>query len=239
MSKVTTSSTTEYIIGSEVAGSDGVCGDLRRVVVDPVAQAITHLVVEQRHGHGMGHLVPVDLVNSTGNEIQLGCTTSEFQGLEDAEEAHLLPGATGPSGYTQDQMRSMPYWGGLAGGGGMAGIGPGLMGGMGVGGMGAMGRGPGRQVIVAEDRVPAGEVEVRRGDHVQATDGEIGQVKGLVINPSDHHVSHILLDEGHLWGKKRVAIPINAVTKIGDGAQVALTKDEVRDLPQVDLADAE
>jgi sporulation protein YlmC with PRC-barrel domain len=80
-----------------------------------------------------------------------------------------------------------------------------------------------------------GEVEVRRGDHVHATDGAIGRVQGLVIDRSDHHVTHVLLDEGHLWGQKRVAIPISAVTGVEDGVRLNLTKDEVRDLPAVDL----
>jgi sporulation protein YlmC with PRC-barrel domain len=80
-----------------------------------------------------------------------------------------------------------------------------------------------------------GEVEVRRGEHVHAKDGAIGRVQGLVIDPSDHHVTHVLLDEGHLWGEKRVAIPIGAVTGVDDGVSVSLTKDEVRDLPPVDL----
>ena len=36
-------------------------------------------------------------------------------------------------------------------------------------------------------------------------------------------------------GPKRVAIPISAVKNIDDGVQVALTKDEVRDLPPVEV----
>lgn len=102
-------------------------------------------------------------------------------------------------------------------------------------GMGGMGTGAVPPAITI-DRVPAGEVEVRRGEHVHATDGEIGSVKGLVVDPSDHHVTHVLLDEGHLWGQKRVAIPIGAVTGVDDGVRLSLTKDEVRDLPPVDLA---
>jgi hypothetical protein len=45
----------------------------------------------------------------------------------------------------------------------------------------------------------------------------------------------VLLDEGHLWGEKEVAIPISAVTGFEDGVQLNLTKDEVRDLPPVDI----
>jgi len=226
--------TIEYDIGSEVACRDGVCGDLRRVVVDPVAVAITHLVVEPKHRHGMGHLVPIDLVASVADEIQLRCTMAEFEALEDAEETHFLPGAGGRWGYEPGQMQSWPYYGLGAGTGSL-----GIVGGMGAGGgLGMVGMGTGPRAVT-DDRVPVGDVEVRRGDHVHATDGAIGRVQGLVIDPSDHHVTHVLLDEGHLWGKKRIAIPIGAVTGVHDGVRLSLAKDEVRDLPEVDLDDPE
>jgi hypothetical protein len=61
----------------------------------------------------------------------------------------------------------------------------------------------------------------------------------LVVDPSDRHVTHVLLDEGHLWGEKRVAIPISAVAGVSDGVRLNLTRDEVRDLPPVDLGHPE
>jgi hypothetical protein len=36
--------TEEFIIESDVARSDGVCGRLKRIVVDPIARSITYLV---------------------------------------------------------------------------------------------------------------------------------------------------------------------------------------------------
>ena len=238
MSKVTIGSATEYIIGSKVVGSDGTCGELRRVIVDPDAQAITCLVVEPSYRQGEGHLVPIALVDSAGAKIQLSCTTSEFQSLKDAEEARFLPGAADDGSYTEAQIRSIPAYGGLAGGGGMAGMGPaGATGGMGVGEMGAMGRGPVRQAIVTEDQVPEGEIQLSSGQPVHATDGAIGRVHGLVVDRGDHHVTHVLLDEGHLWGKKRVAIPFSAVTSVDDGLRLNLDKGQVRDLPPVDATD--
>jgi len=48
-------------------------------------------------------------------------------------------------------------------------------------------------------------------------------------------VTHVLLQEGHLWGRKEVAIPISAVTGADDGIGLNLTKDQVRDLPPVDI----
>ncbi len=213
------SETTEFIIGSEVSCSDGACGELRRVIVDPIARTLTHLVVEPRHRRGTGHLVPIALAASTAKEIRLRCTTAEFEALTDAEETQFLPGASGQWGYGQQQMLSWPYYG-L----GMRALGAGA-------GMG-MAAGP---EAITYDRVPVGEVQVRRGEHVHATDGAIGRVQGLVIDPSDHHVTHVLLDQGHLWGHKRVAIPISAVAGVDDGVRLHLTKDEVRDLPPVDL----
>jgi PRC-barrel domain len=212
----------EYTIGAEVTCSDGVCGDLRRVVIDPVARVLTHLVVEPKHRQGLGRLVPIDLVDTTAEEIRLGCSAAEFDALEDAEETHFLPEAGEQMGYGAGQALAWPYYG-LGGG----------IGGMGIGGVG-MANAP--QVVI-DDRVPAGEVEIRRGEHVQATDGNIGRVQGLVIDPKDHHVTHVLLKEGHLWGKKEIAIPISAVKLVAaDGVRLHLTKDEVRDLPPVDLA---
>jgi hypothetical protein len=58
-------------------------------------------------------------------------------------------------------------------------------------------------------------------------------VHGFVVNPSDHQVTHILLQEGHIWGRKEVAIPISAVTGIDNGIRLNLTKQQVEDLPPV------
>jgi sporulation protein YlmC with PRC-barrel domain len=237
MSELTINSTTEYIVGSEATGSDGVCGDLRRIIVDPAAGTITHLVVEPRHHSSEGRLVPIALVTGAGNTIQLRCTTSEFQGLKDAEVTHILAGAAADGSYTDEQKRSIPAYGGMAGGGGMAGLGPApTTGGLGVGGLSAMGRGRARQAIVTDSPVPAGEIQLCSGQPVQATDGAIGRVRGLAVDTGDHHVTHVLLDEGHVWGKKRVAIPFSAVTSVDDGVQLNLAKEQVRDLPAADGA---
>ena len=90
---------------------------------------------------------------------------------------------------------------------------------------------------IITDTLPEGEIGIRKGQQVHATDGGIGRVQGLVIDRATHHVTHVLLHEGHLWGKKEVAIPIGAVKGIAEGIQLTLTKHEVQDLPAVDLDD--
>jgi hypothetical protein len=102
------------------------------------------------------------------------------------------------------------------------------------GGLDGIGGGNISQTVVS-DTVPDGKVEVRRGDQVEATDGDIGRVQGLVIDRRSRHVTHVLLQEGHLWGRREVAIPISAVASTSDGIRLRISKQEVRDLPPVEV----
>ena len=97
---------------------------------------------------------------------------------------------------------------------------------------GPMGGAPPVQAVV-QDVVPLGETDIDRGEAVHALDGEIGRVHGCQIDPDDHRVTHVLLGEGHLWGRKEVAIPASAVTKVENGIWLNLTKKQVEDLPPV------
>jgi hypothetical protein len=215
---------TPFAIGASVSGADGPCGRLVRVVADPVARSITHLVVEPRHtlGHRHDRLVPVDLAEVTPDGIRLSCTKAEFEKLDPAEETNFVAGSDQP-GYQPDQVLTLPYYG---------------LSGVWTDGQGwdeGGSHGAHRQTITY-DSVPLGEVQIRRGDHVEATDGEIGLVEGLVINPDNHQVTHVLLQEGHLFGRKEVAIPIGAVTGMTIGIRLNLSKQQVEDLPPVPVS---
>jgi sporulation protein YlmC with PRC-barrel domain len=222
--------TVQYRIGAQANCSDGSCGHVSRVVLDPVARAITHIVVEPGRGDGVARLVPVESVEIAGQAVQLGCTTAEFKHFEPAEENQFLPAAEAYGDYDPDHVLTRPYFRLGAGGLGMSGLG------MSNAGMGMSDRGAANiSKQAAYDTVPIGEVSVRRGDQVYATDGAIGSVHGLVIDPQSHRVTHVLLEEGHLWGRKEVAIPISSVTEVDAGIQLSLSKAEVRDLPAVDI----
>ena len=209
--------TVPFTIGADASCADGVCGEVTRVVVDPVARAVTHLVVEPKGRQGLGRLVPVGLVDAAGGQIRLRCTRAEFEMLDSAEETQFVPGTGGYAAYGPEQVLSWPY-SSLGGGARVAGEAV-----------------AGTSQTATYDAVPLGEVAVRRGERVHTTDGDIGQVEGLVIDPRNHHVTHVLLQEGHLWGRKEVAIPISAVTGVQDGIRLNITKREVQDLPPVDI----
>ena len=87
---------------------------------------------------------------------------------------------------------------------------------------------------IVQDVVPLGEADVDRGDPVHALDGEIGRVHGLLVDSDDHRVTHVLLEEGHLWGRKKVSIPASAVIGVENGIRLSLTKKQVEDLPPAD-----
>lgn len=223
------SDVTPFAIGAEVACQDreDSWGTLDRVVVEPLGRTATHLVVEPHHRRGLGKLVPVRLVlpDAVGPDgrLALACTTAELEAMEDAEETRFLPGA-GLNGYDPATTLAWPFYGLAAGGMGAT-----------MGSLGLAGLDNAPQPLVV-DRIPSGEVALHRGDPVHAVDGEIGRVRGLAVDPATRHVTHVLLEEGHLWGKKQVAIPVSEVRAIGtDRIEVGLTKDEIRDLPAVEL----
>lgn len=209
--------TVQFRIGAKVSCADDACGRVSRVVVDPVAQVVTHLVVEPEHREGLGRLVPVDLASPAPDGIRLDCTLAEFEQFDSAEETQFVPGTMGYAVYGPEQVLSWPYYR------------------LGDTVMDPDSEGKVSQTVTV-DTVPLGEVAVRRGAHVHAVDGPIGHVEGLVIDADNDRVTHVLLQEGHLWGAKQVAIPISAVTGVEDGIKLSISKREVQDLPPVDIA---
>jgi hypothetical protein len=87
-----------FTIGTDASCTDGACGQVSRIIVNPGAREVTHLVVDPKHRHGPGRLVPVDLVDATTGQIRLRCTLAEFQTLQPAEETESVPDLdpTGP-----------------------------------------------------------------------------------------------------------------------------------------------
>ena len=189
----------QFTIGARASCTDGHCGEVRRLIIDPATQTVTHLVIQPGHRQEAGRLVPVHLVETTDGEIRLRCTRAEFDKLDHAAERDMVAGAESPE---------------IIGRGGVSAA--------------AL-----RGATVLEDVIPVGETEVGPGEPVYALDGEIGRVQGFLVNPGDDRLTHVLLQEGHLWGRKKVAIPISAVTGVDAGIRLNLTKQQIGELPPV------
>ena len=211
----------QFTIGARVSCTDGHCGQVRRLIINPATDTVTHLVIQPGHRPEAARLVPVHLVETADGDIRLRCTLAEFGKLDPAEERQLADEAV-------DHVSDVGLFSsGLAynvSGDALAPVGGEFM---------DIGHIPGHRRILVEDVIPAGEDQVGPGDRVHAADGEIGRVRGFLVNPDDDRVTHVLLQEGHLWGRKNVAIPISAVTGVDAGIRLNLTKEQVGELPPV------
>jgi hypothetical protein len=213
---------TEFTIGAKASCADGPCGEVRRIIIDPATGTVTHLVIQPGHRRDAGRLVPVQLVDAADGGIRLRCTRAEFDELDRAEERELAEdtGFVSSGGLVGDDLAY-----GVSGdayapaGGGVLDIGP---------------LPQHRRSTIVEDVVPLGEDQVSPGDRVHAADGEIGRVRGFLVNPGDDRVTHVLLREGHLWGHKDIAIPVSAVTGFDAGVRLNITKEQVEKLPSGD-----
>jgi sporulation protein YlmC with PRC-barrel domain len=211
---------TEFTLGARASCSDGFCGELSRTILDPATRTITHLVIEPKHKKEDGRLVPLDLVEAAGGEIRLRCSLAEFERLDPAEEVEVV-GADYAGGY--GSPAAVQGYGDV----GSMGVGASASG-MGIG----MGLGH-RTPTTVSHAVPLGETEVERHESVHAVDGEIGRVEGFVVDPADNKVTHVLLQEGHRWGRKEVAIPVSAIVSVDAGIRLNITRQQVGELPPV------
>jgi sporulation protein YlmC with PRC-barrel domain len=82
--------------------------------------------------------------------------------------------------------------------------------------------------------IPSSGSRAVRGDQpVHSRDGEVGRIRAVVVDAGTGRVTHILLQEGHLWGKREVAIPWDSVTSLDGGVHVTLTSEAIKELPAV------
>jgi sporulation protein YlmC with PRC-barrel domain len=211
-------------IGNRVRCADGVYGELADIVIDPIEKRVTHLVVQPEQG--VSRLVPIQLAkgrDGVRREIELECTLDEAQGFESVHEAAYFRLGESPAEDPDwdvgvENVLALPYYAGLDAGLVVSPY------------AGELDSG----VTVDYDRVPKGEVEVRRASAVISADGHsLGEVDGFVVD-GDEHITHFVLERGHLWGRKEVTIPIGAVARVEtDAVHLALSKDEVGALPTV------
>lgn len=209
-------------LGTPVRCTDAAFGELADLVIDPIAKRVTHLVVAPQHQHGLARLVPIDLATAANNShaaVSLRCTVEHARQLPAVQEfAYLRLGEFPANDPAWDvgieNVLALPYYG-------YAGFGE-----------PAIDYDP--HVSMTYDRVPKGEVEIRRASDVMSSDGHhLGHVDGFVVD-GDDQITRVVLERGHLWGRREVTIPISAVTQVKtDSVELRLTKDEVGALPTV------
>lgn len=203
-------------LDSPVACSDGAFGELADVVIDPGTRCVTHLVVQEHGRHDSARLVRIDRVRaseaSKDATISLDSTIADVTALKALERTAYVPLGERPvedpdSDVGIESVFELPPNYSLGANALQAGIGP-------------MDVDP--HVTVTYDEIPKGTVEIRRESEVRSSDGHhVGHVVGLIVDEQDRIVE-LILEHGHLWGKREVAIPIASIDRI-ESDEVVLT----------------
>lgn len=206
------------VIGAAAVCRDGFPGELKSLVLDPRTRTVTHLVIEPGRGRGtaqgLARLVPLDQADAAAEPIGLGFTEAEFKDLPPAEEtlAEFVPGYEVP-------VQLLPAGQGWRGAGGPVADGSTI----------PQIREMETIALVPETADGTPEVEEGQGDHVRATDGDVGQFHALRIEAASGEVRQVLLRK-HPWGHAEIAIPISVVSGFDAGVQLSITKGQVKDL---------
>jgi len=173
-------------LNASVHCADGSCGRSIYIIVNPITDELTHLVVKEKKTPHAERLVPLaSVAASTPSRIDLQCTKAELAKMELFSETQYIEVTEPVEDFSLPDMHG--YW-----------LHPHVV--------------PVTVFTPQEVRhIPPDELAVRRGARVNATDGYVGQVDELLVNPTNGHITHLVMRKGHLWDEKDVSIPVSEI----------------------------
>jgi uncharacterized membrane protein len=195
-------------INAKVECTDGSAGQSTSLIINPTTRMVTNVVVETKgFPRPVERLVPIELVvETTQDRIRLRCTKAELAEMDPFVETQFITTGEPESGVARDYAVE-PFATTEA-----------------------------HYIPVDFERVPPGELVVRRGAQVEASDGHIGQVGEFVLDPDSGQITHLVLLEGHTWGKQEVTLPISAIDHMGDmTVYLKLDKAAIASLPVIPI----
>jgi len=204
-------------LGSPARCSDGTAREMVDLVLDAGNRRVTHLVVQPADNPGAARLVPVELAaaGADEHEISLRCTEKQLEEMSPVHESAYVaagePVEEEGDGWEVGvrDMQVIPDYLPTA----MPGDLP-------------------PEVVVTYDRVPKGEIELRHASDVFSADRRhLGSVDGVVVD-ADGRISQLLLGRGHLWWRREISIPAEAVAEFAnDMVTLGVGKAEVETFP--------
>jgi sporulation protein YlmC with PRC-barrel domain len=195
---------TDLPVDAEVQCTNGACGRCTYIVLDPAAEQVTHLVVKEKRPPHVERLVPIDEVVDSNLDVIR---------LRCSQQELAQMEAFSDTEYVQVDLTEyqgprLQLW-------------PTII--------------PKSTMVRAEVRhIPPGELAIGRGVRVQATDGHVGYVDEVLVDPTNEHITHLVLREGHLCGHHEVSIPVSEIDCIEeDVVHLKLDRHSVKTLPSV------
>jgi hypothetical protein len=99
---------------------------------------------------------------------------------------------------------------------------------------------PKRTVFVPtrSERIPPGELAVRRGARVEATDGPVGHVCEFLMSSLNEPITHMVVKERVLWHQKERIVPVSEIDRLGEQTiYFKLNKRTIKSLPASPMSD--
>ena len=202
-------------LGRTVRLADGATQQIVDVVIDSGSKRVTHLVVQPRDHGEEARLVPVGLAEESGGdaELTLRCSAQDLEQFDLVHEFEVLHAGERPKEDAKwdvgvEDIVVTPSYAPTA--------------------YGEYGGALDSEVTVSYDRVPKGEIELRRASSIYSADGHhLGSVDGVVVGDGDR-LTDLLLQRGHLWWKCEIAVPADAIAKFeSDTVTLGVKKDEL------------
>lgn len=197
---------------AQVYGSDGHIGRATQLIVHPIRRRVTHLVVRAEGVGGQERLVPIDAVRDTSeNRIDLDSTRAHFKRYEPFTETHFIEVEV--PAYLDDGAWDYSGWTGMGW---------------------PYSASVGHSYPDEVDLIPEGELALRRGMRVDASDGHVGRIDEFVVEPDSGRIGHLVMRQGHVFGEKDVFIPVQDIEKMEDDrVLLKLSKHQVEALVHI------
>jgi uncharacterized protein YifN (PemK superfamily) len=201
----------EIPLNVNVECKDGVFGRSAYVLINPVIEQVTHLIVKEDESPNIEYMVPLEFVTKTeDNVIHLSCRKDVIKKMHQFIKTTVIEERVPESNF--GSINGVSYY---------------L---------------PFVTSVVTEfetvenQQIPAGELALQRGTQVEATDGFVGKIDEFVVNRKSDKITHLVMREGHLWGKKQVIIPLSALGRTtADTVFLKLDKHQIETLPDFPL----
>lgn len=196
-------------INAKVYCQDKLCGRTQAVILNPVNDVVTHVVVKENKSPYTERLVPIDTIDaSLSDNVHLNFNEGMLHNLPSFFDVEYIQ--TMVPRYTQvyDMSYLVP-------------------------------------IVVPEKKfveeklyhIPKDELAITRGTEVYSADGyALGKVDEFLVDQSGGHVTHLILQEGHIFGKKDVFIPVTEIESVNDSSlHLKLDKEDIEKLPAIPL----
>lgn len=91
-----------------------------------------------------------------------------------------------------------------------------------------------RQILVENKSIPKGQMSFDQNTSIEASDGRIGKLERLLVDPDTTRITHFVVNNGSLLSQSELNIPVTAIDHFSvNTIYLGLTKKEVKALRNI------